>query len=193
MPLVEFVTAASPEVVGKIRRKFVPQIKAALGLTDSEAEDLALMASELLTNGWLHGCGKKKGQLGFRAHQTEEGRLRVEVTDPAVPRVPATRTQRRRGGYDGGRGLLIITKLAVNHGSRRDRKAGTRISWFEMEVASIKPVEKEETTVTASTAKAAPGSAPTAASPHSAALASRIRHARPAPVVGTIGPRSIAA
>lgn len=81
----------------------------------------------------------------------------------------------------------------MNHGSRRDRKAGTRISWFEMEVASIKPVEKEETTVTASTAKAAPGSAPTAASPHSAALASRIRHARPAPVVGTIGPRSIAA
>ncbi|MET8623785.1 ATP-binding protein [Kitasatospora sp. NPDC004669] len=188
MPLVEFETDASPEEVGQIRRSVVPLLTAALTLTPEEAEDLELMVSELVTNGWLYGCRRREGsKLGFRADVAKGGRLRVEVTDPAAPGV---RVQRRRGASEGGRGLLIISRLAKEHGSERNWEAGgTRTSWFEMEIASLLPKESEEETAAAvSSAEAAPTS-----TVNTAALNSRIRHARPTVVVGTIGPPPLAA
>ncbi|MGA5821577.1 ATP-binding protein [Kitasatospora sp. NPDC094028] len=187
MPLVEFTTLASPQVVGVIRRTVIPLLSAALRLTPGEAGDLELMVSELVTNAYLHGCRGKEGtKLGIKADAVGGGRVRVEVTDPAVP---AVRGHQRRNTAEGGRGLIIIDKLAKDCGNKRDRKAGTRTSWFEMEVAALLPTESEGATAAAVSSTEA---APTPGA-NTTALSSRIRHARPAMVVGAIGPKPISA
>ncbi|GAA1219061.1 hypothetical protein GCM10009665_06360 [Kitasatospora nipponensis] len=189
MPLIDFTIPASPEAVGMVRRTVVPLLVLSLGLTEEEGENLELMLSELVTNGYLHGCRKRQGHdLGIWVAVADGGRLRVEVTDPALP---AVRVQGKRLAWEGGRGLLIISRLAADHGSERDWEAGTRISWFEMDIAALRPVDKdqeEESTAAGSSSDPEP-----VRPVNTVALAARIADARPAVTVGTIGARPITA
>lgn len=90
------------------------------------ASDAVLCLSELAANAVLHSAsGQPGGRFTVRVRLGQGGRLRVEVADDGGPwAVPAG-----TGGQH-GRGLLIVSRLALNWGISGDDCTG-RIAWFE--------------------------------------------------------------
>jgi len=72
-------------------------------LTDL-ADDVMLLASELVTNAVLHAAAPSQVRLRLR-----EGRVRLEVHDPS-PQVPVPRA--RDLGATNGRGMVLVDALA---------------------------------------------------------------------------------
>jgi len=87
-------------------------------------EDLILVASELVANAYVHGTGT------ITLHVTRlADRMRLDVADQGVPRRIAI--ARRSLGTTGGRGLLILDRLAL----RWAAVPGTSHVWAELPLA----------------------------------------------------------
>ena len=99
----------SPEAVSRARRT-VHETLAAWGL-DNLADDMALVASELVTNALQHASG-----LIVMVLQRRDETVFVEVAD-ASPALPAP----RRESYDdeSGRGLALVEAFSDDWGYRR--------------------------------------------------------------------------
>jgi serine/threonine-protein kinase RsbW len=82
---------------------------------------VALLATELVNNAVLHGCGDK---VRLTVHAAA-GRLRVEVEDDGNGFDPAQRTER---DDPGGWGLAIVEELASDWGMYE----GSTHVWFEL-------------------------------------------------------------
>jgi histidine kinase-like protein len=93
---------------------------------DDVVADLQLVATELVTNAYLHGRPPVRFAL---LHPSENGVVRVEVTDcgPAMPRLrhPDVHTQH-------GRGLLLVEAYSVRWGVRTGQDGKT--VWAELAV-----------------------------------------------------------
>jgi PAS domain S-box-containing protein len=98
---------------------------ASWALLDEVAETATLLASELVTNGLLHGTG----HVELRLRVTRD-RLVLEAEDSGhhMPR-------RRRAGSDdeGGRGLHLVASLADRWGARQTDEG--KVVWAELDLA----------------------------------------------------------
>ncbi len=81
----------------------------------------ALLATELINNAVLHGCGK---EIRFEV-STEDGRVRVEVADGGNGFDPRQRTEREDPG---GWGLGVVEALSDEWGMFE----GSTHVWFEL-------------------------------------------------------------
>jgi len=92
---------------------------------DADAgEDLILVASELVANAYVHGTGTITLHVARLAD-----RMRLDVADQGLPRRIAI--ARRSLGTTGGRGLLILDRLAL----RWAAVPGTSHVWAELPLA----------------------------------------------------------
>lgn len=96
------------------------------------AEDVELMASELVANAVVHGRGPITAVLRLGRGQYGELELSWEVSDSGAglpkPRQPALLEE-------SGRGLAIVTALAADTGARQTA-AGTT-AWFRVPVPEV--------------------------------------------------------
>jgi anti-sigma regulatory factor (Ser/Thr protein kinase) len=98
------------------------------GCAPDTREDLLLVVSELVTNAVVHGAEPIRVTM-VRA----PARIRVEVTDGAPDAPP--RSDRRPGAdAENGRGLAVVTRLAVAWGWRNTPGAGKTV-WAELPMA----------------------------------------------------------
>ncbi|GGX79204.1 ATP-binding protein [Streptomyces fructofermentans] len=111
-----------PAGVGEARHRMRAQLRTG-GVAESVIDDAVLILSELLSNACRHGrplgdALAGDGDVRAAWHVDPTGGLTVEVTDGGGPTrpVPATPSVTARGG----RGLNIITALAVEWGVRDD-------------------------------------------------------------------------
>ena len=113
-----------PGEAGQVReaRRFLA------GLLDGcpAGDDALLCVSELATNAVLHSNSARPGGRFTVIAAVRAGRLRVGVTDEGGPW-----GQERDGGGQGGRGLLIVGRLATRWG--RDDGGAGRTVWFEID------------------------------------------------------------
>lgn len=113
---------ASVAEVGEARR-FATAILVAWG---SMPDDVVLVVSELAANAVRHACSDFEVAL-----RQVEGAVAVEVTDTS-PDLPRAATPGSRAG--GGRGLLIIDRLARSWGVRPGPCGGKTV-WAEVPTA----------------------------------------------------------
>ena len=107
------------EAVARARRTVADQLRA-WRITDSTADDIILMTSELVTNGLLHG----RPPIDLRLRRTDTHFV-LEVQDRALYR---PRRRRPTDEDEHGRGLFIVSTLADQWGSRA---TGTgKCVWF---------------------------------------------------------------
>lgn len=113
--------ASTPSSVALVRRYCVDACSE-FGWADSAAT-VELLVSELATNAIVHAGG-----LRVRVRVLDQGlRLRVEVSDdsPALP-VP----RRAVAGAENGRGLAMVSRLAVDAGC--EVAVDGKTAWFEV-------------------------------------------------------------
>lgn len=111
-----------PREVGRARRVMARHLKA-WDVQGSPAEVAVLLTSELVTNAIRHGGAPVRVHAALSQH----GDLRIEVADDD----PGQVTPRRPGpDDDGGRGLVLVDRLADRWGIRRT-SSGKRV-WFEV-------------------------------------------------------------
>jgi anti-sigma regulatory factor (Ser/Thr protein kinase) len=119
-------TAHFPRTAEELRaaRAFARDTLATWGC-QKRMDDVMLLVSELFTNAVLHGAGRVDLRM-----ELVDARLKVEVVDEgrgppislgADPGVEAT----------GGRGLLIVDRLAARWGNGHDGDGRTRM-WVEV-------------------------------------------------------------
>ncbi|WP_232626792.1 ATP-binding protein [Streptomyces alfalfae] len=109
-------------VVDKVRAWGVP-------LDDETADEISLVASELVTNAVIHGGGPVTVTLRHRP-----GNLVIDVLDgnTRAPRARYPDTEE-----EGGRGLILVGFLAVRSGW--EPAAGGKHVWAEMELPKAAP------------------------------------------------------
>ena len=106
-------------------RQFLAEI-----LDDRPADDAILCLSELVTNACLHSASAERGgRLAVRV-QLHGAHLRVEVRDEGGPWAAS-----QREDIQGGRGLLIVDRLASTWGRSGNAETGW-ITWFELDPCS---------------------------------------------------------
>jgi anti-sigma regulatory factor (Ser/Thr protein kinase) len=106
-------------------RRFVTAV---LGGEHPEADTVALLTSELVTNSLLHSAsGGADAHLLVVATGTA-GSVRVEVTDAGGATIPAL--AETAPDAERGRGLALVDALATCWGTRRD--APGTVTWFEV-------------------------------------------------------------
>ena len=106
-------------------RRFLAEI-----LDDRPADDAILCLSELVANACLHSVSAQRGgRLAVRV-QLHGAHLRVEVRDEGGPWAES-----QREDAQGGRGLLIVDRLASTWGRSGNAETGW-ITWFELEPCS---------------------------------------------------------
>ncbi|MFJ5118091.1 ATP-binding protein [Kitasatospora sp. NPDC088548] len=94
----------------------------------SEADDVAPLTSELVTNALSHGKGID--DLPIKVEADDTGALRASVTDPGngTPQV------RQTADIDsGGRGLALVKALATDFGWKQ-LVGGGKTVWFTLEL-----------------------------------------------------------
>jgi anti-sigma regulatory factor (Ser/Thr protein kinase) len=133
-------TLTLPPDVATVRqaRAFVRNVCGAAGVAADECDTTVLLASEVVTNAFVHGRSDARVAVSVAV-----GSVRVEVGDDN------TRQPTPSGEQDGaldGRGLTILTMLASAWGVREE--AFGKTVWFEVQRL---PLDEEA---------AAPGSAP---------------------------------
>jgi anti-sigma regulatory factor (Ser/Thr protein kinase) len=90
-------------------------------------DDIALMVSELVTNGFVHGGARDGGTLRVEIELDVE-RARIVVTDPGsngTPTVLGPAPDRI-----GGLGLFLVDQIADRWGVERDHATSV---WFEVD------------------------------------------------------------
>lgn len=104
-------------------RRLIRDQLSSWGWTGEPVDDLVLIASELVTNAVVHAC---QGYGEIRLHLQEfEGDCRLEVWDPRGD-LPARSPRPHRFG-EGGRGLELVRRLAVDSGVTGHGRAGKRV------------------------------------------------------------------
>jgi anti-sigma regulatory factor (Ser/Thr protein kinase) len=95
-----------------------------------------LLVGELFSNSLRHSGSSAPGETVTVAVKTVNDVIRVEVTDRSGPGVP----EPRPAGSDAedGRGLHLVTHLAVRWGWRR--RGGRTVTWFEIQ-ALLQPMQ----------------------------------------------------
>ena len=93
------------------------------GWSDADrVQDALLLTTELVSNAIIHGWP----EVLLRAELLDDGRLRVEVYDPA-PSLPKLRA----AWAGGGRGLAIVDETAADWGVLPVADGGKTV-WFEL-------------------------------------------------------------
>ncbi|WP_432078306.1 ATP-binding protein [Streptomyces sp. YPW6] len=113
---VEVFLPSEPKHVKTSRRVAESALERWGGVPAMVADDAVLIVSELVTNAILHGGVGTREAVGLRIEHTGN-ELLIEVTDgnsqrPQVKAVEGTET--------GGRGLLLVTRLACEWGTRNE-------------------------------------------------------------------------
>jgi anti-sigma regulatory factor (Ser/Thr protein kinase) len=121
----EAVTLAGRAERARLARAFVEGV---LGAGHPCGDVAALLVGELFSNSLRHSGSGAPGETVTVAVKTEDGVIRVEVTDRSGPGVPAPRP----AGSDAedGRGLHLVARLASRWGWRR--RGGRTTTWFEL-------------------------------------------------------------
>jgi anti-sigma regulatory factor (Ser/Thr protein kinase) len=126
--LVRLVTPSGMPSLALLRNR----IEAALpGLGTQAVGDIQVVATELVTNAYLHG----QPPVRFELVATAEGAvLRMEVTDtgPGTPR-----TEHPDVDTFHGRGLLLISKIATSWGVTRTADGKTVWAEFALHDGSV--------------------------------------------------------
>ncbi|MGW6441513.1 ATP-binding protein [Lentzea sp. NPDC055074] len=123
-------TSARPSAVlaiggdsGELRRARAWMRDQVAGLPPEQAEDVVLVADELVANALCHGEEPRRLCLTQRA-----GFLRLEVQDGAQ-----TPARPREGTTTGGRGLALVAALATTWGQRQTGDG--KVVWAEFVLA----------------------------------------------------------
>jgi anti-sigma regulatory factor (Ser/Thr protein kinase) len=120
---------ATPDQTGQARR-FLTAILNGSALADDAVTCLGELASNAIIHS--HSC-LPGGTFTVRVH-TRPGRLRVEVHDNGGPWAPRhTGDGGGAGPATGGRGLLIVSRLADRWDITPTTTAPYRTAWFEMD------------------------------------------------------------
>ncbi len=110
-------------------RHAVTEVLDGWGCAPGTREDLLLVVSELVTNAVVHGAEPIRITM-VRAPE----RIRVEVTDGAAGASPHG-NPRPPTDAETGRGLSVVTRLAVAWGWRASPGSGKTV-WAELTIAS---------------------------------------------------------
>lgn len=89
-------------------------------LSPTEAANLELVVSELVTNAIRHTSRASEGDVVNVYAAVAPDRLRIEVCDPGCGFPPAARQIREFGDGFGGVGLVLLDRLATVWGTDRD-------------------------------------------------------------------------
>ncbi|MBP0461573.1 ATP-binding protein [Streptomyces montanisoli] len=132
LPLARLPLPHKPEAVWRARRH-TREVLAARCVEGELAATVELAVSELVTNAVRHGvcpCGCTRGAVSLALLEAGE-RLRVEVADPSrtPPRWP-TGIESVDAEATEGRGLLLVTGLAVDWGDFARARRGKAV-WCE--------------------------------------------------------------
>ena len=121
----ESVTLAGRAGRARLARAFVEGL---LGPGHPCGDVAALLVDELFVNSIRHSRSDAPGETVTVAVRTENGVIRVEVTDRSGPGVP----EPRPAGSDAedGRGLHLVARLAARWGWLR--RGGRTTTWFEL-------------------------------------------------------------
>lgn len=93
---------------------------------DGHLGDVLMVVTELVTNAYDHGQGPLQVRM---SHTQAPCRVRVEVDDGCLDHpVPATPSP----VTPGGRGMMIVEKLATAWGVREHRETGSKTVWAEV-------------------------------------------------------------
>ncbi|XVQ88450.1 ATP-binding protein [Microbispora siamensis] len=134
------MASAPPKIHHEIRLPGEPasvscarsEVRRLLGQEHPAVDDVALVASELVTNAIRHSGCHAGDFIGFTLVVTGSF-VRVEVHDPGVS--PAGPRLRSEPDAEDGRGLLIVQEIAAEWGVReRDDRPG-RTVWCALRVA----------------------------------------------------------
>ncbi|WP_282697627.1 ATP-binding protein [Streptomyces sp. CC208A] len=130
---VEVFLPSEPAYVKMSRRVAAGAMERWGGIPAAVADDAVLIVSELMTNAILHGGGvDAQKAVGLRIEHTGNALL-VEVTDGNSK--PA-RLKTAGGTETGGRGLLLVTRLACDWGTHNEnRTTWARLSTHPQERA----------------------------------------------------------
>jgi anti-sigma regulatory factor (Ser/Thr protein kinase) len=128
--MVEAAVRESVTVAGRAERTCLARmfVGAVLGLGHPCGDVAVLLASELFANSVRHSASGLPGETVMVAVMAGDGVVGVEVTDRSGPGVPELR--HAGGEADGGRGLLLVERLAARWGWRRC--GGRTETWFEL-------------------------------------------------------------
>jgi hypothetical protein len=110
-------------------------------VSESQSEIAVLITSELVTNAVVHPIHQKGAAIGLRIG-TDEGRIRIEVSDSGQGFAPGTLT--RDDNAIGGRGLVVVDRGATRWGTSNNDRFSV---WFE--VASERNPEPVDVAATA--------------------------------------------
>jgi len=126
----ETVTLAGRAERARLARAFVEGL---LGPGHPCGDVAALLVDELFVNSIRHSGSGAPGETVTVAVRTENGVIRVEVTDRSGPGVP----EPRPAGSDAedGRGLHLVARLAARWGWRR--RGGRTVTWFELSARQL--------------------------------------------------------
>ena len=122
------ILPATPDKTGQARR-FLAAILNGCALAD----DAITCLGELANNAVTHSDSRLPGGTFTVRVEAQAGRLRVEVRDNGGPW--ACRHPSGDGGpASGGRGLLIVSRLAHRWGVTPTTTAAQRTVWFELDL-----------------------------------------------------------
>ncbi len=121
----ESVTLAGVAERARVAREFV---RGVLGAGHLCGDDALLLVSELFGNSVRHSWSGAVGETVTVAVRAGAGVVRVEVTDHSGSTTPEVR--RSSADEEGGRGLELVSRLAVRWGSRR--RGSRTVTWLEL-------------------------------------------------------------
>ncbi|MFJ5102853.1 ATP-binding protein [Streptomyces sp. NPDC088554] len=139
LPLTRIPLPHRPEAAPRARRH-TREVLSLRGVDGESAATVELAVSELVTNAVRHGvclCGCTRGPVSLTLLRAEN-RLRVEVADPSrtPPRWPTgvESVDEETAEAEDGRGLLLVTALALDWGDHAGRRRG-KVVWCEFGTA----------------------------------------------------------
>jgi anti-sigma regulatory factor (Ser/Thr protein kinase) len=103
------------------------------GLPEDVLDDVLLLTTEVVTNSVRHAPAAPGDVICVDVH-VDDGHIRVEVRDRGRG---APFVDRDAGPHDdGGRGLMLVRRLADRWGVKRDQATSV---WFELDISSPRP------------------------------------------------------
>jgi anti-sigma B factor antagonist len=111
---------------------------------EMEIAAAVLLASELVTNAVLHPAPAEDQPIELRISAYPD-RVRVEVVDSGPGFDPDSLAERERKPESGGRGLMVVDRLASRWGIRPSSPGDGRFCvWYELSPDSAKPFAERE-------------------------------------------------
>ncbi len=139
---VQLALPRDPTAPGLARAELRHAIEASFSETDLAAA--VLLASELVTNAVLHPAPKNEQPIDFRISSYPD-RIRVEVIDAGPGFDPDELPERPREPESGGRGLMVVDRLASRWGVRPGSEADGRFCvWYELQPTSQSSLDARE-------------------------------------------------